>query len=188
LDKIPASGKLRDQAVMSVVSSQLQISWIDLSPLLTITFDTSIDCVFLYSLFPASFLYTLLSLEDKKFLVFHGRSSAMMLESLAEITHTTQTEAIHLPKDGRALEVEVQHLVKTFGKHEAVKDLSLTIGKGEIFGLLGPNGAGKSTSINMMCDYLEPTSGDTLIAGHSITREPRRVKRMVGVVPQEIAL
>ena len=111
-----------------------------------------------------------------------------MPEALAEITRMTKTGPIHLPKDGRAGEVEVQHLVKTFGKHEAVKDVTFTIGKGEIFGLLGPNGAGKSTTINMMCGYLEPTSGDTLVAGHSITREPRKVKRMIGVVSQEIAL
>ena len=112
----------------------------------------------------------------------------MMPVSLLEITHTIKTGPIHLPKDGRAVEVEVQHLVKTFGKHEAVKNISFTIGKGEIFGLLGPNGAGKSTTINMMCGYLEPTSGDTLIDGQSITREPRKVKRLIGVVPQEIAL
>jgi len=111
-----------------------------------------------------------------------------MPESLSEITHTTKTGPIHLPKDGRAVEVEVQHLVKTFGKHEAIKGISFTIGKGEIFGLLGPNGAGKSTTINMMCGYLEPTSGDTLIDGQSITREPRKVKRMIGFVSQEIAL
>jgi len=111
-----------------------------------------------------------------------------MPESFSEITHTTKTGPIHLPRDGRAVEVEVQHLVKTFGKHEAVKDISFTIGKGEIFGLLGPNGAGKSTIMNMMCGYLEATSGDTLIDGQSITREPRKVKRMIGVVPQEIAL
>jgi ABC-type lipopolysaccharide export system ATPase subunit len=111
-----------------------------------------------------------------------------MPESLSEITHTTKTGPIHLPKDGRVVEVEVQHLVKTFGKQEAVKDISFTIGRGEIFGLLGPNGAGKSTTINIMCGYLEPTSGDTLIDGQSVTREPRKVKRMIGVVPQEIAL
>jgi ABC-2 type transport system ATP-binding protein len=111
-----------------------------------------------------------------------------MPESFSEISYTTKTGPIHLPKDGRAVEVEVQHLVKTFGKHEAVKDISFTIGKGEIFGLLGPNGAGKSTIMNMMCGYLEATSGDTLIDGRSITREPRKVKRMIGVVPQEIAL
>ena len=112
----------------------------------------------------------------------------MMPVSLLEITHTIKTGPIHMPKDGLAVEVEVQHFVKTFGKHEAVKNISFTIGKSEIFGLLGPNGAGKSTTINMMCGYLEPTSGDTLIEGQSITREPRNVKRLIGVVAQEIAL
>lgn len=111
-----------------------------------------------------------------------------MSEPLSEFTGTTKTGPIHVPKDGRTIEVEVQHLVKTFGSYEAVKDLSLTIGKGEIFGLLGPNGAGKSTSINMMCGYLAATSGDTFIDGLSISKEPRKVKRMIGVVPQEIAL
>jgi len=100
----------------------------------------------------------------------------------------TQTGPIHLPQDGRIIEVDVRNLVKVFGKHEAVKDVSFTIGRGEIFGLLGPNGAGKSTTINMMCGYLEPTPGDTLINGVSIRKEPRKVKRTLGVVPQEIAL
>ncbi|GCF10931.1 ABC transporter ATP-binding protein [Dictyobacter arantiisoli] len=111
-----------------------------------------------------------------------------MQESLPEIAQTIKTGPIHLPDDGRAVEVDVQRLVKTFGKHEAVKEISFTIGKGEIFGLLGPNGAGKSTTINMMCGYLEPTSGDTFIGNQSITRLPHKVKRMIGVVPQEIAL
>jgi ABC-2 type transport system ATP-binding protein len=92
------------------------------------------------------------------------------------------------PLEKHTVEVDVQNLVKTFGKHEAVKGISFTINKNEIFGLLGPNGAGKSTTINMMCGYLQPTSGDTIIGGHSITREARRVKRMIGFVPQEIAL
>lgn len=100
----------------------------------------------------------------------------------------TQTGPIHLPKDGRPVHVQVSNLVKTFGKIEAVRGVSFTIGKGEIFGLLGPNGAGKSTTINMMCGYLQPTSGDTIIDDVSITREPMRVKRVIGVVPQEIAL
>src|SRR5579883_1322505 len=99
-----------------------------------------------------------------------------------------RSDAIHLPQDGRPVIIEVNNLVKTFGKHEAVKGVSFTIGKGEIFGLLGPNGAGKSTTINMMCGYLTPTSGDTLIDGVSVAKDPLRVKRMLGVVPQEIAL
>lgn len=108
-----------------------------------------------------------------------------MQDSMRE---TSKTGPIHLPKDGRTVEVNVQNLVKTFGKHEAVKGVSFTIGKGEIFGLLGPNGAGKSTTINMMCGYLQSTSGDTIINGLSVTKEPMKVKRNIGVVPQEIAL
>jgi ABC-2 type transport system ATP-binding protein len=100
----------------------------------------------------------------------------------------SKTGPIHLPTDGRPAEVQVVDLVKHFDEHEAVKSVSFTIGLGEIFGLLGPNGAGKSTTINMMCGYLEATSGDTFIDGVSIKKEPLRVKRMVGVVPQEIAL
>jgi linearmycin/streptolysin S transport system ATP-binding protein len=98
------------------------------------------------------------------------------------------TGPLHQPTDGRPVHVDVCNLVKTFDKQEAVKGVSFTIGKGEIFGLLGPNGAGKSTTINMMCGYLEPTSGDTIIDGRSIAKEPLKVKRALGVVPQEIAL
>lgn len=104
------------------------------------------------------------------------------------ISNRITTGPIHLPTDGRPAEVQVMDLVKTFGKHEAVKGVTFTIGKGEIFGLLGPNGAGKSTTINMMCGYLEAKAGDTLINGFSIKKEPLKVKRLLGVVPQEIAL
>ena len=100
----------------------------------------------------------------------------------------SKTGPIHLPTDGRPAEVQVLELVKHFGKHEAVKGVSFTIGKGEIFGLLGPNGAGKSTTINMMCGYLAPTSGDTIIGGLSTRKDALKVKRLLGVVPQEIAL
>ena len=95
---------------------------------------------------------------------------------------------IHVLPDDSSIEVDVRNLTKTFGKHEAVKGVSFTIGKGEIFGLLGPNGAGKSTTINMMCGYLEPTSGDTVIGNISVKKDSRKAKRIIGVVPQEIAL
>jgi linearmycin/streptolysin S transport system ATP-binding protein len=103
-------------------------------------------------------------------------------------SYSTKSGPIHLPKYGLPADVQVLNLVKTFDKFEAVKDVSFTIGRGEIFGLLGPNGAGKSTTINMMCGYLKPTSGDTVINGISVTKEPLKVKRIIGVVPQEIAL
>src|SRR5215472_4878047 len=83
--------------------------------------------------------------------------------------------------------VEATDLHKTFGDREAVRGVSLTIRSGEIYGLLGPNGAGKSTTINMLATYLAPTSGTASVAGLPITAGAR-VKRLVGVVPQEIAL
>jgi ABC-2 type transport system ATP-binding protein len=84
--------------------------------------------------------------------------------------------------------LEVQNLVKKFGDFTAVDGVSFDIQEGEVFSLLGPNGAGKTTTISMISCLLEPTSGMALIGGHSITREPLEVKRIIGVVPQEIAL
>jgi ABC-2 type transport system ATP-binding protein len=84
--------------------------------------------------------------------------------------------------------LEVQNLVKKFGDINAVDGVSFAIQAGEVFSLLGPNGAGKTTTISMLSCLLEPTSGDTIIDGHSITKEALEVKRIIGVVPQEIAL
>ncbi|GHO50255.1 hypothetical protein KSX_84180 [Ktedonospora formicarum] len=85
-------------------------------------------------------------------------------------------------------EIEVQSLAKRYGKFEAVKSVTFGIHKGEIFGLLGPNGAGKSTVINMMCGYLQPSSGDTYIRNYSVKKKAGAVKYLIGVVPQELAL
>jgi ABC-2 type transport system ATP-binding protein len=89
--------------------------------------------------------------------------------------------------------LETRDLAKTFGNGqkgqvEAVKGIDLQIQKGEIFSLLGPNGAGKTTTISMISGLLEPTRGDAFIGGYSITRQPLEAKRLLGVVPQEIAL
>jgi ABC-2 type transport system ATP-binding protein len=89
--------------------------------------------------------------------------------------------------------VEVNHLVKTYSRPDgkeirAVKDISLNINKGEIFSLLGPNGAGKTTTISMISGLVTPTSGDAKIGGFSITQQPMQAKRLIGVIPQEIAL
>jgi ABC-2 type transport system ATP-binding protein len=84
--------------------------------------------------------------------------------------------------------LEVKDLVKKYGDLTAVKGISFEIQKGEIFSLLGPNGAGKTTTISMISGLLEPTSGDASIGGFSITRQPLEAKRLLGVVPQEIAL
>ena len=84
--------------------------------------------------------------------------------------------------------LDVKNLVKKYGDLTAVKGISFDIKEGEIFSLLGPNGAGKTTTISMLSCLLKPTSGDAIIGGHSITREALEVKRIIGVVPQEIAL
>jgi ABC-2 type transport system ATP-binding protein len=89
--------------------------------------------------------------------------------------------------------VETKGLAKTYGNAQhgevqAVKGIDLQIQKGEIFSLLGPNGAGKTTTISMISGLISPTRGDAFIGGYSITRQPLQAKRMLGVVPQEIAL
>jgi len=84
--------------------------------------------------------------------------------------------------------IRVEHLVKKFGAVAAVNDISFEIRRGEIFGLLGPNGAGKSTLISMLCCLLQPTSGRVTIGGFDLEKDSLKIKRIIGVVPQEISL
>ena len=84
--------------------------------------------------------------------------------------------------------ITVENLVKKYNGHTAVDGVSFDINRGEIFGLLGPNGAGKSTLISMMCCLLESTSGKITIEGFDIEKEPFEIKKIIGVVPQEISL
>ncbi len=88
------------------------------------------------------------------------------------------TEPILIAKDLR----------KHFDAIEAVKGVSFTVLRGEIFSLLGPNGAGKTTTINMLSCLIDPTSGTAAIAGHAIPGDSLNVRRVISVVPQEIAL
>ncbi|MPY66914.1 ATP-binding cassette domain-containing protein [Deinococcus sp. SDU3-2] len=78
--------------------------------------------------------------------------------------------------------LEIQNLSKTYGRHAALRDVSLTAGEGEVFGLLGPNGAGKTTLLRILATLLRPTSGTASVAGHDVTREPEAVRRVIGVV------
>jgi len=84
--------------------------------------------------------------------------------------------------------LEVQQLVKKYGEKTAVNGISFEILESEIFSLLGPNGAGKTTTISVLSTLLSPTSGDAVIGGHSVTKEPMAVRKLIGVVPQDIAL
>jgi ABC-2 type transport system ATP-binding protein len=70
----------------------------------------------------------------------------------------------------------------------AINEIDLQVNEGEIFSLLGPNGAGKTTLIAVLCGLFPPTSGDAMIAGHSVVQNPMAVKQIIGVVPEEIAL
>ena len=80
--------------------------------------------------------------------------------------------------------IEVRNLVKTYGDHMAVDHLNFTVEKGKIYGFLGPNGAGKSTTMNMMTGYLASTSGDIVIDGHDILKEPEEAKKCIGYLPE----
>ncbi len=84
--------------------------------------------------------------------------------------------------------VQVDNLNKKYGDHVAVDGISFAIREGEIFGLLGPNGAGKTTTISILSTLLAPTSGSARIAGYDLVRDAERVKEIVGVAPQELAL
>ncbi|SHO47277.1 ABC transporter ATP-binding protein [Desulfopila aestuarii] len=79
--------------------------------------------------------------------------------------------------------LELRDLTKSFGTFHAVDGVSLTLGKGEIYGFLGPNGAGKTTTIKMMAGLLLPTSGEMLIGGFNMVKEPIRCKAITGYIP-----
>ena len=84
--------------------------------------------------------------------------------------------------------IKTLELVKRYKSLTAVDKLNLEIRQGELFSLLGVNGAGKTTVIKMLSCLTRPNEGDAMVGGHSITKEPERVKRLIGVSPQETAV
>ena len=84
--------------------------------------------------------------------------------------------------------IKVTGLVKQYKSLTAVNGLDLEIRQGELFSLLGVNGAGKTTVIKMLTCLTKPTEGDALVGGYSVTKDPERVKRRIGVSPQETAV
>mgnify|MGYP000983967210 CR=1 FL=1 len=80
--------------------------------------------------------------------------------------------------------IEVKNLVKRFGNHTAVDDLSFTVDKGQILGFLGPNGAGKSTTMNIITGYISATEGTVTVNGVDVFEEPEEVKKMIGYLPE----
>jgi len=86
--------------------------------------------------------------------------------------------------------IKIENLTKWYKKSPkpAINGIDLNIFEGTIFGLLGPNGAGKTTMIRIMCGLLAPTSGNITIGGFSLKNDIKKIRRIIGVVPQEIAL
>jgi ABC-2 type transport system ATP-binding protein len=86
------------------------------------------------------------------------------------------------------LVIDVQKLNKHFGPKHVVKDFSLQVKQGEIYGFLGPNGSGKTTSIRMLCGLLTPDSGSGTCLGHDVIRDTAAIKREVGYMTQRFSL
>ena len=79
--------------------------------------------------------------------------------------------------------IEIQGLTKQYGELTALNDLYLTLEEGAVFGFIGPNGAGKTTTMRILTTLLKPTSGKAWVAGHSVTDDPRAVRRAIGYMP-----
>ena len=82
------------------------------------------------------------------------------------------------------MSIEVQQLSKSYGSEKALKNVSFSIGSGEVVGFLGPNGAGKSTLMRILTTYLSPDEGRALVNGHDVMAEPMTGKRSVGYLPE----
>ncbi|MDJ1182018.1 ABC transporter ATP-binding protein [Roseofilum casamattae] len=84
--------------------------------------------------------------------------------------------------------IAIEHLQKRYGNVDAVKDISLEVQPGEIFGLLGPNGAGKTTTMRCLCTLSAPDSGKLEVAGICVANYPKAARQLLGYVAQEVAL
>jgi ABC-2 type transport system ATP-binding protein len=90
--------------------------------------------------------------------------------------------------DEREVVIETHGLSRRFGELVAVRDVSMRVYRGEIFGVLGPNGAGKSTTIRMLCGILDPTGGSGRVVGFDIASQPEQIKRRIGYMTQRFSL
>ena len=80
--------------------------------------------------------------------------------------------------------IQVENVTKRYGTHDAVKDLSFSVERGEIVGFLGPNGAGKTTTMRILTGFLPPTEGRASVAGFDVLDQPLEVKRRIGYLPE----
>ena len=84
--------------------------------------------------------------------------------------------------------ISIKNITKSFKGFEAVKELSIDISKGEIYGLLGSNGAGKSTTINILLGFLEPDSGEALVDNINVSLETQKARKDIGYIPENVNL
>jgi ABC-type multidrug transport system ATPase subunit len=89
---------------------------------------------------------------------------------------------------GAEFGIEVRNVTRDFGPIRALRDVSLSVRRGEIYGLLGPNGSGKSTLIRILCGILAPTAGTALVDGLPVPQESEAVRQRIGYVPQRFSL
>lgn len=93
-----------------------------------------------------------------------------------------------MPTDAPDVILKLKNLRKSFGELEAVRDLSLEVFRGEIFGFLGPNGAGKTTTIRMICGLLKSDGGDVQVDGTSLRSDVRTLRKRIGLCPQDLVI
>lgn len=84
--------------------------------------------------------------------------------------------------------IEVKNVTKRYGSTIAVDDISFEVKDGEVVGFLGPNGAGKSTTMNMITGFIEPTTGQIIVNGNDISKRPRKAKKEIGYMPENVPL
>jgi len=84
--------------------------------------------------------------------------------------------------------IEVSHLTKYYGDYAAIRDVSFQVGKHQVVGFLGPNGAGKSTTMRILAGFLTASSGQAIVAGHDVLKDPLAVRRSIGYMPENCPL
>jgi ABC-2 type transport system ATP-binding protein len=119
--------------------------------------------------------------------MYKGSSSARRNAEFGSINNHRLT-LVEATREQGKVALHVEALSKRYGANEALAGVSFEVHHGEIFGLLGLNGAGKTTLISLLATERQPSAGDALLLGHSISNERRAVRQMIGVAPQEIAL
>lgn len=82
------------------------------------------------------------------------------------------------------MSIDISHLSKFYGKQQAIKDISFSIGNNEVVGFLGPNGAGKSTTMKIITGYLQPDAGNVKVNGIDVTQSPLEAKKNIGYLPE----